>query len=48
MRVDNSAGKGISGMDKYSSTVDRMNLAMGVLDGELGSVCIFEYPRKMR
>jgi hypothetical protein len=28
MRVDNSAGKGMSGMDKFGSTVDRMNMKL--------------------
>jgi hypothetical protein len=29
MRVDNSAGKGSSGMDKFGSVVDRMNMKFG-------------------
>ena len=29
MRVDNSAGKGTSGMDKFGSVIDRMNMKLG-------------------
>jgi hypothetical protein len=29
MRVDNSARKGTSGMDKLGSTIDRMNMKLG-------------------
>jgi aspartate carbamoyltransferase regulatory subunit len=29
MRVDNSAGKGMSGMDKFGSVIDRMNMKLG-------------------
>jgi len=29
MRVDDSAGKGTSGMDKYGSVIDRMNMTLG-------------------
>ena len=29
MRVDNSAGKGMSGMDKFGSVIDRMNRKLG-------------------
>jgi len=29
MRVDNSAGKGTSGMDKFSSVIDRMSMKLG-------------------
>jgi hypothetical protein len=29
MRVDNSVGKGTSGMDKLSSVVDGMNMELG-------------------
>jgi len=28
MRVDNSAGKGTSGMDKFDSEIDRMNMKL--------------------
>jgi len=28
-RVDNSAGKGMSGMDKFGSVIDRMNMKLG-------------------
>ena len=30
MRVDNSAGKGTSGMDKFGSVIDRMNMKLGI------------------
>ena len=33
MRVDNSTGKGTSGMDKFSSEVHRMHMELG---GKLG------------
>jgi len=29
MRVDNSVGKGTSGMDRFGSVVDRMNMKLG-------------------
>ena len=29
MRVDNSAGKGTSGMDKFGSVIDRTNMKLG-------------------
>jgi hypothetical protein len=29
MRVDNCAGKGTSGLDKYGSGIDRMNMKLG-------------------
>ena len=29
MRVDNSAGKGTSGMDKFGSVIDRMDMKLG-------------------
>jgi hypothetical protein len=29
MRVDNSAGKDTSGMDKIGSVIDRMNMKLG-------------------
>jgi hypothetical protein len=29
MRVDNSTGKGTSGMDKFGSVIDRMNMMFG-------------------
>jgi hypothetical protein len=29
MRVDNSAGKGTSGMNKFGSVIDRMNMKLG-------------------
>ena len=29
MRVDNSAGKGTSGMNKFGSIIDRMNMKLG-------------------
>ena len=29
MRVDNSAGKGTSGMDKFGSVTDKMNMKLG-------------------
>jgi hypothetical protein len=29
MRVDNSTGKGTSGMDKFGSVIDRMNMELG-------------------
>ena len=29
MRVDYSAGKGTSGMDKFGSVIDRMNMKLG-------------------
>jgi len=29
MRVDNSAGKGTSGMDNFGSVIDRMNMKLG-------------------
>jgi hypothetical protein len=29
MRVDNSAGKGTSGMDEFGSLIDRMNMKLG-------------------
>jgi hypothetical protein len=29
MRVDNSVGKGTSGMDKFGSVIDRMNMKLG-------------------
>jgi len=29
MRVDDSAGKGTSGMDKFGSVIDRMNMKLG-------------------
>jgi hypothetical protein len=29
MRVDNSAGKGTSGMDKFGSVIDIMNMKLG-------------------
>ena len=29
MRVDNCAGKGTSGMDKFGSVIDRMNMKLG-------------------
>ena len=31
MRVDNSAGKGTSGLDKFGSVIDRMNMKLGFL-----------------
>ena len=30
MRVDNSAGKGTSGMNKFGSIIDRMNMKLGI------------------
>ena len=29
MRVDNSAGKGTSGMDEFGSIIDRMKMKLG-------------------
>ena len=29
MRVENRAGKGTSGMDKFGSVIDRMNMKLG-------------------
>jgi hypothetical protein len=29
MRVDNSAGKGTSGMDKFGSIIDKMDMKLG-------------------
>ena len=29
MRVDNSAGKGTSGMNKFGSIIERMNMKLG-------------------
>jgi hypothetical protein len=29
MRVDNSAGKGTSGMEKFGSVIDRINMKLG-------------------
>jgi len=29
MRVNNSTGKGTSGMDKFSNVIDRMNMKLG-------------------
>ena len=29
MRVDNSVGKGKSGMDKFGSVIDRVNMKLG-------------------
>jgi len=34
MRVDNSAGKGMSGMDKFGSVVDRLQRVV-VVDGAI-------------
>ena len=29
MKIDNSAGKGTSGMDEFGSVIDRMNMKLG-------------------
>ena len=37
MRVDNSTGKGTSGMDKFSSKVYRVHMELG---GKLLTICL--------